>query len=65
MENSLVILPTIRNPEFIEAYINNAKGHSFDLYKLEFMVLTKDFVDKFKYKRIFKEYSIEAQVLNQ
>lgn len=65
MDNSLVILPTIRNPEFIEAYINNAKEHSFDLSKLEFMVLTEDFVDKLGYKRIFTEHDVRAQVLNQ
>lgn len=65
VDRSLVILPTIRNPEFVEAYINNAKAHSFDLSKLEFMVLTEDFVDKSGYKRIFTEHGVQAQVLNQ
>lgn len=65
MNRSLVILPTIRNPEFIEAYLDNAKEHSFDLSKLEFMVLTEDFVDKLGYRKVFSKYGIEAQVLNQ
>ena len=65
MDNSLVILPTIRNPKFIEAYLTNAKEHSFDLSKLEFMVLTEDFVDKLEYKKIFAQHGIHAQVLNQ
>ena len=65
MDRSLIILPTVRNAEFIEAYINNAKEHSFDLSKLEFMVLTEDFVDKSAYQKVFSEYGMEAQVLNQ
>lgn len=64
-DKSLVILPTIRNPKFIEAYINNAKEHSFDLTKLDFMVLTEDFIDKLGYKKIFAEHGVQAQVLNQ
>ncbi len=65
MDKSLVILPTIRNPEFIEKYIDNAKEHSYDLSTLEFMVLTEDFVDKSEYKKIFTEEGVQAQVLNQ
>ena len=60
MDNSLVILPTIRNPEFIEAYINNAKEHSFDLSKLELMVLTEGFVDKSNYQKNCLTWSIHS-----
>ncbi len=62
---SLVMLPTVRNPEFVDAYLKNAEMHNFDLSGTEFMVLTEDFVDKEPYKKIFKEHGVEAQVLNQ
>lgn len=63
--DSLVILPTVRHPEFIDAYLKNAEMHDFDLSKVEFMVLTEDHVDKGGYKKIFEQHGIEGKILNQ
>jgi hypothetical protein len=59
------MLPTVRHPEFVDAYLENAEMHDFDLSKAEFMVLTEDFVDKDGYKRMFKKHGIEGTILNQ
>lgn len=62
---SLVILATIRSADFLKEYVENALQHNFKLNNLEFLVLTEDFVDKGMYKRVFDEYSLEGQILNQ
>jgi hypothetical protein len=63
--DSLIMLPTVRNPEFVDLYLKNAESHNFNLSNTEFMVLTEDFVDKSQYQNIFNSHGIEAKVLNQ
>ena len=63
--DNLIILPTVRNPEFVDSYLKNAELHGFDLSKTEFMVLTEDFVNKEPYQKIFKAHGVESKVLNQ
>ena len=58
----LVILPTIRGPNFIKKYIENAKLHNFDLSRIKFMVLTEDHINKKQYESVLRETDL---VLNQ
>jgi len=40
-----VIVPTIREPECVRAYADNARDHGFDLDRLFFLLVTEDFCD--------------------
>ena len=40
-----VITPTVRNPEFIEAYVQNASENGFDTDRLFVLMVTEDFCD--------------------
>jgi hypothetical protein len=62
---SLVIIPSVRNPEVIKDYVVNAKSHNFKTESLYFLILTEDFVDKSLYEDQLKFNSVEGKVFNQ
>jgi hypothetical protein len=45
VKRCLVIVPTIRQPEVVVEYAENARAHGFDLDRLTFMLVTEDWVD--------------------
>jgi len=62
---SLVIIPSVRNPDVISAYVKNAEIHNFNKKNLFFLILTEDFVDKSLYEKQLRKNDIEGLVLNQ
>ncbi len=40
-----VIVPTIRHPDCVRAYVQNARSHGFNTDRLHFLILTEDFCD--------------------
>ncbi len=62
---SLVIVPSIRNPNVISDYVKNAEIHNFNKNNLFFLILTEDFVDKSSYESQIRENNVEGLVLNQ
>jgi hypothetical protein len=43
--DTCVVAPTVRNPEFIRGYIENAKAHDFDTDRLHVVLITEDFCE--------------------
>lgn len=57
-----VITPTIRNPEFIEGYIENARKHGFDTDRLYVLLVTEDFCDKARMAELLDELEVAGAV---
>lgn len=62
---SLIIIPSVRNPNVISSYANNALAHNFDLDDLFFLILTEDFSDKLAYTAELERNSLRGLILNQ
>ena len=45
MADTCVIVPTVREPECVRAYVENARAHGFDTDRLEFVLVTEEFCD--------------------
>ena len=62
---SLVVIPSVRNPQVIDDYIDNANLHHFNLDRFTFLILTEDFVDKKDYSKKFEEHGTNGVVMNE
>ncbi|MFW5903373.1 MAG: alpha-1 4-glucan-protein synthase [Halolamina sp.] len=40
-----VVVPTVRNPGVVRAYVENAREHDFDVDRLQFVLVTENFCD--------------------
>lgn len=59
-----VITPTIRNPEFIRGYIENARENDFDTERLYLVLVTEDFNDKEAMEEMLDDLGVEGEVFN-
>ncbi|MFB6116462.1 MAG: alpha-1 4-glucan-protein synthase, partial [Candidatus Nanosalina sp.] len=57
-----VITPTIRNPEFIRGYIENARENGFDTDRLYLVLVTEDFNDKEAMREMLDDLGVEGEV---
>ncbi|MCJ7429316.1 MAG: alpha-1 4-glucan-protein synthase [Candidatus Nanohaloarchaeota archaeon QJJ-5] len=57
-----VITPTVRNPEFIETYVENAKEHGFDLDRLFIVMVTEDFCEKDEMRAMLDRLGVDGAV---
>lgn len=64
-ENSLIIVPTVRNPGVITDYVRNAESCGHDLNRFFFLILTEDFVDIDQYKAILKQCGVSGEIFNE
>jgi len=62
MNKSIVIIPSVRNPDVINAYLENAEKYNFHKDKLFFLIITEDFADKSAYKNRLKDYGVDGEV---
>ena len=60
-----VITPTIRNPEFIEAYIENAHEHGFDTDRLYIVLVTEDFCEKSRMAELLDDLEVAGAVFGE
>jgi hypothetical protein len=57
-----VIAPTVRNPEFIREYIENAHTNGFDTDRLHVVLVTEDFCEKEEMRAMLEELGVEGRV---
>ncbi|MDY6776941.1 MAG: alpha-1 4-glucan-protein synthase [Candidatus Nanohaloarchaea archaeon] len=57
-----VVTPTVRNPEFIEGYIENAREHGFDTDRLHLVLVTEDFCDKEGMREMLDRLGVSGEV---
>lgn len=63
-EDVCLIVPTIREPECIRAYIENARRHDFDLDRLHVVFVTESFCDLDVMHDILAENDISGRVFD-
>jgi len=59
-----VIVPTIREPECVRAYAENARRHGFDLDRLFFLLVTEDFRDSAEMAAMIREEGLRGAVFD-
>ncbi|PSH00808.1 MAG: alpha-1 4-glucan-protein synthase, partial [Nanohaloarchaea archaeon SW_7_46_7] len=59
-----VITPTIRNPEFVRGYIENARENGFDTERLYLVLVTEDFNDREAMVEMLDDLGVEGEVFN-
>lgn len=57
-----VIVPTIREFHAVEAYVENARTHGFDLDRLHFILVTEDFCDTTAMRRMLEAEAVSGEV---
>lgn len=59
-----VIVPTIREYECVEAYVENARRHGFDTDRLEFVLVTEDFCDSDAMATMLDDLGVAGEVFD-
>jgi hypothetical protein len=59
-----VIVPTIREPECVRAYAENAREHGFNLDRLFFLLVTEDFCDAAGMAAMIREEGLSGAVFD-
>lgn len=62
MPDICVVTPTVRNPGFIEEYIDNAREHGFDTDRLHLLLVTEDFCDKEEMRAMLDRLDVSGAV---
>ncbi|MEF8807924.1 alpha-1 4-glucan-protein synthase [Natronomonas sp.] len=57
-----VVAPTIRNPDFFEGYVRNAREHDFDIDRLHVVLVTEDFCEKERMREMLDELGVSGAV---
>jgi hypothetical protein len=57
-----VIVPTVRRPECIREYIENAREHGFDTDRLHVVLVTEDFCDTTSQRSMLADLGVEGRV---
>jgi len=60
--DTCIITPTVRNPEFIEEYIQNADANGFDTDRLFVLMVTEDFCDTGGMRDLLDRLGVEGAV---
>ncbi|WP_226021335.1 alpha-1 4-glucan-protein synthase [Halomicrobium salinisoli] len=64
MADTCVIVPTIREWECVEAYVENARAHGFDTDRLHFVLVTEDFCDTDGMERMLADLDVAGEVFD-
>ena len=59
-----VIVPTIREYDCVEAYVENAREHGFDTSRLFFVLVTEDFCDTEEMESMLVELDVAGEVFD-
>jgi hypothetical protein len=59
-----VVVPTIREYECVRDYVENAREHGFDTDRLEFVLVTEDFCETDKMRRMLDELDVAGHVFD-
>ncbi|MFB6266312.1 MAG: alpha-1 4-glucan-protein synthase [Halodesulfurarchaeum sp.] len=62
MPDTCVMVPTVRNPGAVEAYVENARRHEFDLDRLHFCLITEDFLDLADIRSMLDDLGVSGSV---
>jgi hypothetical protein len=65
MRDTAVLFPTLRSPEAIVPFIENARDSNFDLGRLFVAVITEDGVDVSRACKLLKEHGIDNDVYGE
>ena len=57
-----VVTPTIRNPEFIRGYIENARDNGFNTDRLHLVLVTEDFCEKDEMRQMLDDLDVDGKV---
>ena len=60
-----VMVPTIRNPECMLEYFQNARKHGFDLDRLFVVLITEDFCDSESMRAMLDEAGVDGAVFDE
>lgn len=60
-----IILPTIREPEALRAYVENATRHDFDTRRLHAVLITEDFCDTDGMQAMLEDLPITGEVFDE
>ncbi|NLV10581.1 alpha-1 4-glucan-protein synthase [Halomicrobium mukohataei] len=64
MTDICVVVPTIREYECIEAYVENARRHGFDTDRLSFVLVTEDFCDTDEMAALIDDLGVDGEVFD-
>ncbi|MFQ3319738.1 MAG: hypothetical protein ACI80F_001810 [Natronomonas sp.] len=64
MADICVIVPTIREPECVRAYVENARRHGFDTDRLNFLLVTEAFCDAEAMESMLDDLGVEGEVFD-
>jgi hypothetical protein len=59
-----VVVPTIREPEAVRAYVENAREHGFDTDRLEFVLVTEEFCDVAGMREMLADLEVGGEVFD-
>jgi len=60
-----VMVPTIRNPECMREYFDNARDHGFDLDRLFVVLITEDFCDSEAMQAMLEDEGVDGTVFDE
>ena len=63
MPDICVTVPTVRNPEAVEAYVENARRFDFDVDRLHFLMVTEDFLDLDEIESMLDDLGVSGDVV--
>ena len=63
-EDICVVVPTIRNPECMREYFENAREHGFDLDRLFVVLVTEDFCDADSMAEMLEDEGVDGTVFD-
>ncbi|MBO4248283.1 alpha-1 4-glucan-protein synthase [Halomicrobium sp. IBSBa] len=64
MTDICVVVPTIREYECVEAYVENARRHGFDTDRLSFVLVTEDFCDTDEMAALIDDLGVDGEVFD-
>ncbi|MFW5929061.1 MAG: alpha-1 4-glucan-protein synthase, partial [Halobacteriota archaeon] len=59
-----VVVPTIRDYDCVEAYVDNARAHGFPTERLYFVLVTEDFCDTREMQNLLDGLDVDGQVFD-
>lgn len=63
-EDVCLVVPTIREPECVQAYLENARKHNFDLDRIHIVYITESFCDTDVMYDTLAEYDVSGRVFD-
>ncbi|MFB6170852.1 MAG: alpha-1 4-glucan-protein synthase [Haloarculaceae archaeon] len=62
--DTCVVVPTIREPECVRAYVENAREHGFDTDRLHFLLVTENFCDTAEMREMLADLGVSGAVFD-